>query len=802
MLNTIITYLNNDLKTVIIIPSMFHDTLKRKLLKHTSLMNVSIQCIETFYQKILADNHYETYNNDAITDKLNIHFNLNKQQDYLSNNINYVNDLATLKNEFTLSNVSMIEKYKHIIPNTKVNFTKIDCVYEQILILDTVDIYPIHKQLLNKITGIVDLSTQISLNSNRSLITHDNTTRMLDYVINEIYESKSYQDTLIICDDVISANYLCNKFKHLEISFSYNGSSINNEIVKLKSLFMIISNQDSAYDIKNILSLFIEYSNISEPLFQSKILEFKQLVNIDYHEMVKQLYYVLCSINLFNLTYLNQLFVKLYLFNDMNNEIVIKIVFEDLLNQLNESTLNDDGIIIANSSYIGLNFENVYVIDASLGSFSANKATYLLDTTTRVNHDKDLISNTYYSRIFKLKQERLLGMGTNIYFHLAQVGLNNKPNDLAFFIKQCQLNPVYPTNYVHLTTKTILDKNNSLLFKNIPSPINYNLERLSSSALDTYFSCPYRYFVSYILKPREIKVFDSRVIGNTIHKLIEILNNYLIENKMRYTNLIEGITILEQSLEVELDSIQASYHTSKTMINQLRIMFTNMLNFHIEMFKYYEEYTDYKLDSSELELQVNYEDIVIRGKIDTLMSYENNKIIIDYKSSSKDFNKTNFMSGTSNQLVMYLYLLSKNDFDYSGAFYKSFRYTHIKSDIILDESYNKMVLIENNYLKGLLVDTPYISNFDHTFRRDNISKISSSKNDGKTTNKSVLSHDVIQQYFKVLESHINDIKNNFKIDILPYDSTSCNICSFGNICKVSKYTPRRKNTNLGGKNNE
>ena len=49
--------------------------------------------------------------------------------------------------------------------------------------------------------------------------------------------------------------------------------------------------------------------------------------------------------------------------------------------------------------------------------------------------NENLISNTYYLEQFHSSQQRLLSCGNNIMFHFALLTLDNKSQDLAYFIK-------------------------------------------------------------------------------------------------------------------------------------------------------------------------------------------------------------------------------------------------------------------------------------------------------------------------------------------------------------------------------
>lgn len=201
-----------------------------------------------------------------------------------------------------------------------------------------------------------------------------------------------------------------------------------------------------------------------------------------------------------------------------------------------------------------------------------------------------------------------------------------------------------------------------------------DLARVSISRLETFNRCPYRHFVSYLLRPDEETTYemDYWEIGNIAHQSLEdFIKDYKKEPE-KFQDLDDGVfeelsqTYVENSLTGYLDRDRKSYSRNRVIIDKAQAnildsikIITRQLN--LSSFSpVYEEMTfGYQKDKPGLLLDMGDRRIYIEGFIDRVDSYvdqegQTNTMVIDYKTGQKSFSIDLALGGIEIQLPIYL----------------------------------------------------------------------------------------------------------------------------------------------------
>lgn len=228
------------------------------------------------------------------------------------------------------------------------------------------------------------------------------------------------------------------------------------------------------------------------------------------------------------------------------------------------------------------------------------------------------------------------------------------------------------------------------------------------------------------------------------------------------------------------------------------------------------KYSDFSILGHEIEfsntgkyktikLEVDNKNIEITGKIDRVdtakLSDKQYVRIIDYKSSSKDLDLNQVLSGLQIQLITYLNAIcEQTDFEASGVLYMGLIDNVVKNakNLTEEEIANK---IRNNFkMKGLiLADVSVVKLMDNKLQTgsSDIIPVYIGK-DGTLSEKksSVINKQNFDELQKKVKEIIKEISREIligKIDIKPYNykkKTGCDYCKYKTICMF--------NTNIKG----
>jgi len=827
--------INPQEATILIAPSSYHQQLIERLTQEDKVIkNFQLLSPNSLLKKLLSENDIVFDDESNIVEKILINQDLINQDHIYKNNINYINELFKVKEEFFLSNLETPSDFEIPVKNNHLDLSSIKTTIQHIIVYTNQDIYPIHTQLLEHLQSIgvkVTFFDSKIKDSQYYSITHKNSVQMLDYIVYDIFNKGNFSNTLILCDDVTYQEYITSLFDQLRVPYHCNVTIKNPSTFKLIALFNIINNDYDFSDIETVRKLFVknqiltskdddeEVDSLEKKLkLEQEILDiFTKIQGAPYHIYLQATYNILSRIQMFEMDQLNDLYKDLYLIDttidlSLLNQYLLNALVS-LLNKTNEYTT--DSVMIANSKFNAIPYEEVYVVDASLPDFKQKKVSYLLENKDRLEISPDLLNVQFYKKAFDDSKERLVSCGQNIYFSLPLINTDNKSKEMAYFVKTLHKKTLsHDFNHLFIQEPTT---DASTLLAYTPLDSNKVLERInhtfsfSASALDTYGNCPYKYYINYLLKPRGIEEFGAKEVGSIYHAMLEFIISRHNEGKLDLRKAMQEKEVLDYLNDLINKDVETAkkYNTlflNDQMLENLHRRMVKSLESTLDFIAWMLENTDYTFTGFETHseytnlplsdgMSSHFKETKLKGIVDAILSYNNNQIVLDYKTNAKAFSETDFEAGIQNQLIVYLYMINRfSDKSSTGAFYKEISDNYHTVNNIFDKEQLLLKNYKENGLTGLYVNN-YEDNyrFDHNLATGTESVFSDVKI--KSNNKKLLDLETLEDKFSILENHINKLASALvtgEFKVYPYKEETCTYCDYKAICHFSKGMDVRK----------
>ena len=307
---------------------------------------------------------------------------------------------------------------------------------------------------------------------------------------------------------------------------------------------------------------------------------------------------------------------------------------------------------------------------------------------------------------------------------------------------------------------------------------------VSVTALENYFSCPFRYFLNYSLGVKEAKsaVPDKRNFGNFEHALLcEFVSKNDIKNaKIDSVNRFLEEKMLEIAKKCYDEKVLKEKSFLKYLQNESRIILEKAL--------YESQHSKFEPKYFELKVEDDFgSDALFKGFVDRVDIFKNNFRIIDYKTGEQGNVKDSLFCGKKLQLFLYAKMLKKKlGFDCSGVYYFSCQTKYnSKSGGKLLQGFTKksddIVLATDDRLENC------------GFRSDIVSLYLKKDGDYSDNNSGTLLND-FDKYLNysndVALKAIDEVKSGY-IEPKPLESV-CNNCPYASICKHTADNGERK----------
>ena len=346
----------------------------------------------------------------------------------------------------------------------------------------------------------------------------------------------------------------------------------------------------------------------------------------------------------------------------------------------------------------------------------------------------------------------------------------------------------------------ILLENNKLvnIINDIENANLLNDNTTSISQIETYFDCPYKYFARYGLKANKKKDFELQPndIGILIHKILKHTISIILQNKSLdfiKNDARKYLDFLLNSNEYKLikdNPINA--YILKALYREIDRICEGIFNeINVSSYKPNINFLEYNFETNKL-----IKGIKIKGCIDRIDVWNNNFIVIDYKTGDSNFDNYNdVFSGKKLQLLVYAKAFElEKKLKPSGVFYlpinnniKKTKEDYYKFRGVTLNSKNNLYAIDNNLLnsnyKSFVINLSTTK--DAEFYKNNF------------YNRLCLSEDdfdyLLNYAIKKVEKAVNNITKG-KISPSPLkdgQKLSCDYCEYRGLCNYLNNNERK-----------
>lgn len=227
--------------------------------------------------------------------------------------------------------------------------------------------------------------------------------------------------------------------------------------------------------------------------------------------------------------------------------------------------------------------------------------------------------------------------------------------------------PEKVVNYANKEIKVRLDGKKGVLLHGITSP----------TAIEDYYTCPYRSFMVHTLKVRERDTgkVNALSVGNLMH---EIFNGFISRVEEAKDDVSSDKLFSEVSAKVLLKDEFSKFDDAESAYN-VRLALNECKEYCRKMARWY-GVSAFKTTAKRLEVKFgdNAKDgypavklaggkVSLSGKIDRVDEYKNYFRIIDYKTGGSEVGDEKIFAGV--KLQLYLYSLAVTDKTLAGAYY-------------------------------------------------------------------------------------------------------------------------------------
>ncbi len=766
-------YLKDNI--LIIIPTNIRKKLIKYLNNQSQMYNITVLNFIELKKKLFFD-----YDKNAIYYlHKNYNLSLNNAKEYLENLYDLLNEdnptskikeLLKIKNELLNNNLLYIDNY--FIDNIK---------NKEIIFFGFDYINKYQKEIINtlkKHTKVSILSKNYPPKSKPNILLFNTLNSEIEYVINDILNKNI----------PLSNFYLANINKDNE-----------------ETLRRICHNYNLHINFKSSKSI---YSTIDGQTFLANLDNVEQALSLVKTPKIKEL-----IINILNEYYFikDYLEIKNLLEDEFKNTFIPTDQYQDALNviDLKDNYFEEDKYIYL----INFNREYIPIIYKDEDLINDNEKPYYLENTIEKNNNEvNILSNiisTCPNLTITASMQNLSG-SLEISPLKDELSLNiiNQNDPISNFSNQSNYYnlAIYLDEYTKFNIKNPNLKDLFYTYHDIPylkynnqyqkiNLNNYNFS-LSYSKMNSYYECAFKYYLDNVLKLNKYEDTFDTYLGSLCHYILSTIyiedydfdkakNNFINDNKFDLTP--ENKVFLTKVLNELKTAIV--YIKSLSKINK------------------YQDIT------CEKNIETYIDDIKFVGIIDKIMRYENNYVLIDYKTGNTNIDLRLASFGLNLQLPTYLFLIKKlNPHSHIVGIYLQ----HIlKPKINTELEKNENELYENHLkLNGYsLGNESYLKDFDPTYEQSNyIKSLKLTNSNGFSKSSKVLTDKDFEYLYKLTERKISEcisnIKNaNFEINpkIVEKNNLSCNFCPYKSVCFVEEkdynYLTIQKELKLGSDEN-
>lgn len=231
---------------------------------------------------------------------------------------------------------------------------------------------------------------------------------------------------------------------------------------------------------------------------------------------------------------------------------------------------------------------------------------------------------------------------------------------------------------------------------------------LSYTKLNDYFSCPFRFYLKYILNIEEkMEDNNSTFVGRMYHFVLEkVVAKRYIDRRTK-EEVLENISVYI------CDFVKNQTYEIKDKLKIYLNKFSEELKLIVEIIMDFMDHSSFEVLGLEQKLEKQLDDYtVVVGLIDKILKYQEYYLVIDYKTNPVHPNWYALDVGLDLQLPLYLYLIKANDPNakIAGSYLQSvFRTSLLKYE---DKPLSKVMLEQLKYVGYTLQDRDVILAID------------------------------------------------------------------------------------------
>lgn len=616
-------------------------------------------------------------------------------------------------------------------------------------------------------------------------------------------------------------------FKEMEVCLlwlKYCISNDNKDLLDLLDSKMINGLTDYNY-LDMIKKRYVETGYIENP--------FKDKYDIaNCHTLTEFSIMMITFINN-EIIYSQNLATLINFFNNLNSQQQFTIKeFYDLVTKM-KPILKEDKKIYNDHLYL-LNYNQCYsgilgcIYVYLVGVNETIVPTQIKDTGILLDHDYQILNLPDLNHQIALNQNNILKvLNSNINFIaicFSNATIDGQPllksslyNELKtmFNFKKIDINK----DYLHHSLKNKLyllgkkDPNckylNSMIDRykqtnNQPDKLTIPLfsSHLSSSKLETYNSCPYKYFNQYGLKiyPFKNPTFQTNEIGTIVHHVLEKTKTLFCDsNTARNINVNEIDKLIEEYIDEYINHNELyeriNFGTNNFIITMIKQDLLNTIIVLINQMKT----TDFKIIGNEVEIQRDYANFKFSGIVDRIDQYDKYLKIIDYKSSNKDLDISLAIQGFNIQMLLYLDTLTNQmNLEKGALLYFNTKKRILASSMKITETENANNFFKQYKMNGY-VNEEIIEEIDNQIDKESaIIKAKFIKKDDCYKG-NILSSYSFDRLLAYVNKHIEELYQEIisgKISINPKGSDDttihnkvnpCTYCNYQSLCKYDVF---------------
>lgn len=331
-------------------------------------------------------------------------------------------------------------------------------------------------------------------------------------------------------------------------------------------------------------------------------------------------------------------------------------------------------------------------------------------------------------------------------------------------------------NLLNSMIKTSFNFENKL---KLNSERNLNLSYVSASALESYFSCPLKYFISYILKikPNENIEPNKKMFGNFEHML---LKKFVEENKDGLKNI--STKEIEQFIDKNLFNLASQVydkkilsrnHFVKFLKNESKIILNNVAK--------EQKVSSFNPLFLEKKIIGKLGNVDFVGYVDRVDKCQNYFRILDYKTGKTESIKKELFYGKKLQLFLYANAIERElNLKCAGVYYFDCQTKYSKSDK-LTALFNGLTLKDDE----VVLFSDYT--LDEEGKKSEILGMTKKKNPKseefsfKNGNATENIENLVEYATKISEKAFVEIEHGF-IEDKPVKG-ECEFCPYISICK-------------------